>query len=63
MMCLVLLTVVHVVMVFAVDPYSLRSMITGGYNEAKSPEARNARPFFWRRATPERARSDGGLET
>jgi hypothetical protein len=49
--------------VFAVDPYSLRSMITGGYNEAKSPEARNARPFFWRRPVPGPARSDGGLET
>jgi heat shock protein HspQ len=37
---------VHVFMVFAVDPYSLRSMITGWYNRAKSPEARNARPFY-----------------
>jgi len=62
MVCLVLLTVVHVIMVFAVDPYSLRSMITGGYNEAKSPEARNARPFFWRRPTTHPARSDGGLD-
>ena len=56
MIVLVLLSVAHVIMVFAVDPYSLRSMITGGYNPAKSPEARNARPFFWRRpredATP-----------
>ena len=33
-------------MVFAVDPYSLRSIITGWYNRAKSPEARNARPFY-----------------
>jgi thiosulfate reductase cytochrome b subunit len=49
MVALVTLSVVHVIMVFAVDPYSLRSMITGGYNETKSPEARNARPFFWRR--------------
>ena len=32
-------------MVFAVDPYSLRSIITGGYDPARSPEARNARPF------------------
>ena len=32
-------------MVFAVDPYSLRSIITGGYDSSKSPEARNARPF------------------
>jgi thiosulfate reductase cytochrome b subunit len=49
MVALVLLSVVHVVMVFAVDPYSLRSMVTGGYDESKSPEARNARPFLWRR--------------
>jgi hypothetical protein len=32
--------------VFAVDPYSLRSMITGWYDRARSPEARNARPFY-----------------
>ena len=36
----------HVFMVFAVDPYALRSMITGGWNERFSPEARNARPFL-----------------
>ena len=36
----------HVFMVFAVDPYSLRSMITGGWSERFSPEARNARPFL-----------------
>ena len=42
---LVFLAVVHVFMVFAVDPYSIRSMITGGYDERLSPEARNARPF------------------
>lgn len=45
MLLLVLLAVVHVVMVFAVDPYSIRSMITGKYDESVSPEARNARPF------------------
>ncbi|MBC7896117.1 MAG: cytochrome b/b6 domain-containing protein [Cytophagaceae bacterium] len=50
MALILLLSVVHVVMVFAVDPFSLRSMITGGYNEARSPQARNARPFFWRPA-------------
>jgi hypothetical protein len=33
-------------MVFAVDPYSIPSMITGNYNEGNSPEARNARPFY-----------------
>ena len=62
MLGLVLLSIVHIVMVFAVDPYSLRSMITGGYDDSKSPEARNARPFFWRRpsATPQ---TDGGLDT
>jgi hypothetical protein len=35
-----------VFMVFAVDPYSLRGMITGGYDPSLSPEARNARPFY-----------------
>ena len=42
---LMLLSVVHVFMVFAVDPYSIRAMITGRYEESWSPEARNARPF------------------
>ena len=37
---------VHVFMVFAVDPYSLQSMVTGGYRDDLSPEARNARPFY-----------------
>jgi thiosulfate reductase cytochrome b subunit len=46
MMLLVLLSVVHIFMVFAVDPYSLRAITTGGYNEKLSPEARNARPFW-----------------
>ncbi|HEX7938096.1 MAG TPA: cytochrome b/b6 domain-containing protein [Gemmatimonadaceae bacterium] len=50
MLALVSISAVHVFMVFAVDPYSLRSMITGGYNEAKSPEKRNARPLWWKRA-------------
>lgn len=49
MVALVLLSVGHVFMVLAVDPYSLRGMITGGYNPATSPEARNARPLIWRR--------------
>lgn len=58
MSLLVALSVIHVFMVFAVDPYSMRSMITGGYNESNSPAARNARPFFnllpnrFRRASP-----------
>jgi Ni/Fe-hydrogenase b-type cytochrome subunit len=46
MTLLVALSLVHIFMVFAVDPYSLKSMITGGYNEENSPEARNARPFY-----------------
>jgi len=46
MSLIVALSVIHVFMVFATDPYSLRSMITGGYNENNSPEARNARPFY-----------------
>jgi thiosulfate reductase cytochrome b subunit len=52
MLALVLLTLGHVFMVFAVDPYSLRSIVTGGYDESKSPEARNARPFVNLRARP-----------
>ena len=51
MVALVVLTLGHVFMVFAVDPYSLRSMLTGGYDESKSPEARNARPFVNLRAS------------
>ena len=46
MALLVLLSFIHIFMVFTVDPYSLRAMITGGYNEKNSPEARNARPFI-----------------
>lgn len=55
MVALVVLSALHIVMVFAVDPWSLRAIITGGYNESRSPEARNARPFFWKRepAAPE----------
>jgi hypothetical protein len=34
-----------VFMVFAVDPYSLVAMVTGGYKPQWSPEERNARPF------------------
>jgi len=46
MLSLGLLVVVHVVMVFAVDPYAIRAMTTGGYDDDRfSPEARNARPF------------------
>jgi thiosulfate reductase cytochrome b subunit len=46
MALLVFLVLGHVFMVFAVDPYALRSMITGWYDEDLSPEARNARPFY-----------------
>lgn len=43
---LILLSLVHVFMVFAVDPYSLRAIVTGWYNRDRSPESRNARPFY-----------------
>jgi thiosulfate reductase cytochrome b subunit len=46
MLVIVILSVIHVFMVFAVDPYSIPSMITGNYDEKNSPEARNARPFY-----------------
>jgi thiosulfate reductase cytochrome b subunit len=46
MTALVALAIGHVFMVLSVDPYSLRSMITGGYEPRLSPEARNARPFY-----------------
>ncbi len=54
MTAIVVLAVGHVFMVFAVDPYSLRSMTTGGHSDRFSPEARNARPFLnlWPRRTP-----------
>jgi thiosulfate reductase cytochrome b subunit len=52
MLLLVVLTLGHVFMVFAVDPYALRAIVTGGYDETKSPEARNARPFVNLRAHP-----------
>jgi Ni/Fe-hydrogenase b-type cytochrome subunit len=45
MLSLVVIGLGHVFMVFAVDPASLPSMITGRYDESKSPEALNARPF------------------
>jgi Ni/Fe-hydrogenase b-type cytochrome subunit len=46
MLGLVFLAIGHVFMVFAVDPYSIPAMITGNYDETKSPERRNARPFM-----------------
>ncbi len=46
MLILATLTIIHVIMVFAVDPYAIRAMTTGGYDEDRfSPEARNGRPF------------------
>jgi thiosulfate reductase cytochrome b subunit len=58
MLALVALSAGHVFMVFAVDPYALRAITTGGYDDAKSPEARNARPFVHLRA-PAKARQAG----
>jgi Ni/Fe-hydrogenase b-type cytochrome subunit len=46
MLALVAISFVHIFMVFAVDPYSIPSMITGNYDESLSPEERNARPFY-----------------
>ncbi|HEX9108348.1 MAG TPA: cytochrome b/b6 domain-containing protein [Longimicrobiales bacterium] len=46
MLAIVALALGHVFMVLAVDPYSLRSMITGGYDPSLSPEARDGRPFY-----------------
>lgn len=45
MALLLVLAIVHVFMVLSVDPYSMRAIITGWYDRARSPEARNARPF------------------
>jgi Ni/Fe-hydrogenase b-type cytochrome subunit len=46
MVALIALSFAHIFMVFAVDPYSIQSMVTGGYRDDLSPEARNARPFY-----------------
>jgi thiosulfate reductase cytochrome b subunit len=65
MLVLIVVVVVHVFMVLTVDPYSLRAMITGGWDPRTSPEARNARPFFWRRrreTAPEPADAHERLE-
>jgi Ni/Fe-hydrogenase b-type cytochrome subunit len=59
MVAVVALAIAHVFMVFAVDPYSLRSMITGGYDPALSPEERNARPFLNLRRKTEAAPNAG----
>jgi thiosulfate reductase cytochrome b subunit len=62
MLALVVLTLGHVFMVFAVDPYALRSITTGGYDESKSPEARNARPFVNLRARPRGSESPAPID-
>jgi Ni/Fe-hydrogenase b-type cytochrome subunit len=46
MLSLVALSLIHIFMVFTVDPYSLRSILTGRYNPARSPELRDGRPFY-----------------
>jgi Ni/Fe-hydrogenase b-type cytochrome subunit len=46
MVLLVALSAIHIFMVLTVDPYALRAITTGGYDPDKSPEARNARPFY-----------------
>jgi thiosulfate reductase cytochrome b subunit len=46
MVLLLVLALGHVFMVFAVDPYSLRAIVTGWYDRTRSPERRNARPFY-----------------
>ena len=56
MALLLVLSLVHVFMVLTVDPYSLRSMVTGWYDRARSPEARNARPFYHLFAKPDAPR-------
>jgi thiosulfate reductase cytochrome b subunit len=45
MLALVVLAAGHIFMVFAVDPFSLRSMVTGRYDRTRSPVARTARPL------------------
>ena len=53
MVLIVALSMIHIFMVFTVDPYALKSITIGGYDELKSPEARNARPFYHLFARPE----------
>ena len=63
MLVLVLLSIVHVFMVISVDPYSVRSMITGGHSDRFSPEARNARPFQGLLPKPEASSVVAATET
>lgn len=59
MLLIVIMSLAHIVMVFAVDPQTLRAMTTGGYDPTRSPEARNARPFQWGGAAVAGAAADG----
>jgi Ni/Fe-hydrogenase b-type cytochrome subunit len=59
MLALVVMAAGHVFMVFAVDPASLRSIVTGSYDESRSPEAQNARPFQRGGKTPPPAAEPG----
>ncbi|MDQ2889766.1 MAG: cytochrome b/b6 domain-containing protein [Gemmatimonadota bacterium] len=64
MVLLVLLSVIHIFMVFAVDPYSLRSIVTGKYDPARAPELRDGRPFYHVfKRTQVDARSDADAQT
>ncbi|MEO7218135.1 MAG: cytochrome b/b6 domain-containing protein [Gemmatimonadaceae bacterium] len=46
MLSLVALSAIHIFMVLVVDPFSIRSIVTGGYNAERAPELRNGRPFY-----------------
>lgn len=68
MALLVVLALGHVFMVLAVDPYAIRSMITGWYDEGLSPEARNARPLYhllpkWARPAASRTTASASATT
>jgi Ni/Fe-hydrogenase b-type cytochrome subunit len=58
MAALVALATVHVFMVLTVDPYSIRSIVTGRYNEERAPELRDARPFYHLFTRPRRSAPD-----
>lgn len=45
MALLVAISLAHVFMVFAVDPASMRAIVTGWYDAARSPEATGRRPL------------------
>jgi hypothetical protein len=61
MVLIVALSFIHIFMVFSVDPYALKGITIGGYDETKSPEARNARPFYHLfKKNPQSAEQTGG---